>query len=81
MHQQTQSTVKRVLPDNADPAVDYTTAAARPGTLRGSVTLDIQTRQAQRLVYGRQRTDEKEKIIGLVRFGLNMKRIWTSAGR
>lgn len=81
MHQQTQPTVKRVLPDNADSAVDYTTAAARPGTLRGSATLDIQTRQAQRLVYGRQRTDDKEQIIGLVRFGLNMKRIWSSAGR
>ena len=40
----------RTLPDNADPVVDYTTAAARPGTLRGGATLDIQTRQAQRLV-------------------------------
>lgn len=81
MHQDNPSPVKRSLPDNADPAVDYTTAAARPGTLRGSASLDIQTRQAQRLVYGRQRTDEKEHIIGLVRFGLNMKRIWTAAGR
>jgi len=72
---------KRELPDNADPVVDYTTAAARPGTLRGDASLDIQTRQAQRLVYGRRKTEDKEHIIGLVRFGMNMKRIWTSAGR
>lgn len=72
---------KRMLPDNADPVVDYTTAAARPGTLRGGASLDIQTRQAQRLVYGRQKTETKEHIVGLVRFGMNMKRIWTSAGR
>ncbi len=81
MHQENSSTTTRALPDNADPAVDYTTAAARPGTLRGSASLDIQTRQAQRLVYGRQRTDAKEHIIGLVRFGLNMKRIWNAAAR
>lgn len=71
----------RVLPDNADPAVDYTTAAATPGILRGSVSIDVQTRQAQRLVYGRRQTEDKQAIIGLVRFGMNMKRIWTAAGR
>ena len=71
----------RALPDNADPVVDYTTAASRPGLLRGSASLDIQTRQAQRLVYGRRHTESKEHIIGLVRFGMNMKRIWSSAGR
>ena len=71
----------RILPDNADPVVDYTTAAAKPGMLRGEATLDIQTRQAQRLVYGRRKTEDKEHIVGLVRYGMNMKRIWTSAGR
>jgi len=71
----------RALPDNADPVVDYTTAAAKPGMLRGEATLDIQTRQAQRLVYGRRKTEDKEHIVGLVRYGMNMKRIWTSAGR
>lgn len=71
----------RALPDNADPVVDYTTAASRPGLLRGSASLDIQTRQAQRLVYGRRRTESKEHIVGLVRFGMHMKRIWSSAGR
>ena len=75
------TTQTRALPDNADPVVDYTTAASRPGLLRGSASLDIQTRQAQRLVYGRRRTENKEHIIGLVRFGMNMKRIWSSAGR
>jgi len=75
------ATSKRTLPDNADPVVDYTTAAARPGTLRGGASLDIQTRQAQRLVYGRRRTESKEHIVGLVRFGMNMKRIWASAAR
>ncbi len=75
------TTDKRTLPDNADPVVDYTTAAARPGTLRGGASLDIQTRQAQRLVYGRRRTDDKEHIVGLVRFGMNMKRIWSAAAR
>lgn len=75
------SKTTRALPDNADPVVDYTTAAAKPGMLRGEATLDIQTRQAQRLVYGRRKTEDKEHIVGLVRYGMNMKRIWTSAGR
>lgn len=69
----------RQLPDNADPAVDYATAAQRPGTLRGEASLLIQTRQAQRLVYGRRQSKEQPGIVGLVRFGLLTKRIWTSA--
>ncbi len=69
----------RELPDNADPAVDYKTAADRPGTLRGDACLVIQTRQAQRLVYGRRQSREHPGIIGLVRFGMLMKRIWVSA--
>jgi len=73
--------VKRELPDNADPVVDYTTAASQPGTLRGNANLVIQTRQAQRLVYGRKKTEDKAHITGLVRFGMNMNRIWASAGR
>jgi len=80
MNEETE-TVKRELPNNADPAVDYTTAAARPGTLRGDANLVIQTRQAQRLVYGRRKTEDKPHITGLVRFGMNMNRIWTSASR
>ena len=68
----------RQLPDNADPAVDYATASERPGTLRGEASLLIQTRQALRLVYGRRQSQEHAGIIGLVRFGMLMKRIWTS---
>ena len=74
-------TVKRELPNNADPVVDYTTASARPGTLRGDANLVIQTRQAQKLVYGRRKTEDKPHITGLVRFGMNMNRIWASAGK
>lgn len=69
----------RALPDNADPAVDYKTVAERPGTLRGDACLVIQTRQAQRLVYGRKQVGQQPGIIGLVRFGMLMKRIWVSA--
>ncbi|MFA7667926.1 MAG: TIGR03761 family integrating conjugative element protein [Burkholderiaceae bacterium] len=69
----------RALPDNADPAVDYKTVAERPGTLRGDACLVIQTRQAQRLVYGRKLVGQQPGIIGLVRFGMLMKRIWVSA--
>lgn len=69
----------RALPDNADPAADYRAVADHPGTLRGSASLVIQTRQAQRLVYGRRQTREQPGIIGLVRYGMLMKRIWVSA--
>jgi len=69
----------RDLPDNADPGVDYQTVADRPGTLRGDACLVIQTRQAQRLVYGRKQSGQQPAIIGLVRFGMLMKRIWISA--
>lgn len=69
----------RKLPDNADPVVDYKTAADRPGRLRGASYLTIETRQAQRLVYGRAHSDELQGIIGLVKFALVMGRIWRAA--
>jgi len=69
----------RVLPDQADPAADYQTVAERPGVLRGEACLIIQTRQAQRLVYGRKSSPEHPGIVGLVRFALIMKRLWVSA--
>lgn len=69
----------RNLPDRADPAVDYRTVVDRPGTLRGDACLVIQTRQAQRLVYGRRQSGEQPGIIGLVRFGMVMKRLWIAA--
>jgi integrating conjugative element protein (TIGR03761 family) len=51
----------------------------RPGALRGSATMTIETRQAQRLVYGRSKSESQAPIIGLTRFALTMKRIWTAA--
>jgi integrating conjugative element protein (TIGR03761 family) len=69
----------RKLPDNADPVVDYTTAVERPGRLRGTSYLTIETRQAQRLVYGRAHSDELQGIIGLVKFAMVMGRIWRAA--
>lgn len=75
----TEAPVSRDLPDNADPVVDYQTVADRPGTLRGEACLVVQTRQAQRLVYGRKPSGQQAGIIGLVRFGMLMKRLWISA--
>ncbi|RLJ22502.1 TIGR03761 family integrating conjugative element protein [bacterium endosymbiont of Escarpia laminata] len=69
----------RQLPDNADPVVDYKTATDRPGRLRGTSHLTIETRQAQRLVYGRAQSDDKQGIIGLVKFAMIMGRIWRAA--
>lgn len=69
----------RRLPDNADPAVDYTLASDRPGTLRGSACLLIQTHQAQRVVYGRRHSPGQPGIVGLVRFGLMVRRVWQAA--
>ena len=80
MNEETE-TPTRELPNNADPVVDYTTAAARPGRLRGEANLVVQTRRAQQLVYGRRKTEEKEHITGLVRYGMNMKGIWNAASR
>ncbi|MDH5181545.1 MAG: TIGR03761 family integrating conjugative element protein [Gammaproteobacteria bacterium] len=67
--------------DNVDQIVSPAEAASRPGSLQGNASLIIQTRQAQRLVHGRRKTDTKSHIIGLMRFGMNMKRIWSSASR
>jgi integrating conjugative element protein (TIGR03761 family) len=40
-----------------------------PGPLRGETWITLQTRQAERLVAGRQATAERPAIIGLTRFG------------
>ncbi len=40
-----------------------------PGPLRGETWITLQTRQAERLVSGRQATAERPAIIGLTRFG------------
>lgn len=70
--------VTRHLPNKADPGVDHSTVA-KPGGLRGGASLVVQTRQAQRLIYGRGEQQDKPAIIGLVQFGMLMRRIWTSA--
>lgn len=54
-------------------------ATAKPGGLRGGASLLVQTRQAQRLIHGRAESDSKAAIVGLVRFGMLMRRIWTAA--
>lgn len=73
-----QPNATRQLPDKADPGADHSTVA-KPGGLRGGASLVVQTRQAQRLVYGRSEQKDKPAIIGLVQFGMLMRRIWISA--
>jgi integrating conjugative element protein (TIGR03761 family) len=70
---------KRTLPFNADPAVGYQTAATRPGELRGVADLYVQTRQAQRLVMGRAANGDQPAIIGLVRFGMRVRQLWSAS--
>ena len=53
--------------------------AAGPGALRGQVWLTVQTRQAQRLIRGRNATAEKPAIIGLVGFADRLRVIWQAA--
>lgn len=52
---------------------------AGPGALRGQVWLTVQTRQAQRLVRGRNGNDDKPAIIGLVGFADRLRVIWQAA--
>lgn len=67
----------------AQPAVpaeaDQDQASDRPGRILGSAHLKIQTRQAQRLVYGRRRTNDKNQIIGMLQFGFFVQKIWAGA--
>lgn len=51
----------------------------RPGRILGSAHLKIQTRQAQRLVYGRRRSEDKNQIIGMLQFGFFVQKIWSGA--
>ena len=51
----------------------------QPGALRSQTSLEIQTRQAQRLVYGRRAKDGKAAIVGLTRFGTMLRVIWQGA--
>jgi integrating conjugative element protein (TIGR03761 family) len=49
------------------------------GALRGQAWLTVQTRQAQRLIRGRNGTTDKPAIIGLVGFADRLKLIWQAA--
>jgi integrating conjugative element protein (TIGR03761 family) len=51
----------------------------QPGALRSQTSLEIQTRQAQRLVYGRRAEPGKPAIFGLLRFGTLLRPIWEAA--
>ncbi|MCP4430254.1 MAG: DUF1845 domain-containing protein, partial [Gammaproteobacteria bacterium] len=49
------------------------------GALRGQAWLTVQTRQAQRLIRGRNGTTDKPAIIGLVGFADRLRLIWQAA--
>jgi integrating conjugative element protein (TIGR03761 family) len=50
-----------------------------PGALRSQATMEIQTRQAQRLVYGRMASAGKHEIVGLLRFAAMLRPIWSGS--
>ena len=49
------------------------------GALRGQAWLTVQTRQAQRLIQGRNGSEEKPAIVGLVGFADRLRLIWHAA--
>lgn len=51
----------------------------RPGVLRGGAVLTLQTRQAQRLVKGRDYSADKPAIIGLIGFANLVRSVWHGA--
>ena len=51
----------------------------QPGVLRSQTVMEIQTRHAQRLVYGRRAEGGKPAIIGLMRFSAMLRPIWSGA--
>ena len=59
------------------------TAAPRPpsdpGALRGEVWLQLQTRQAQRLLAGRRAGEGKAPIVGLLGFAERLRLVWQAA--
>ena len=50
-----------------------------PGALRSQAIMEIQTRQAQRLVYGRMASEGKHEIVGLLRFAAMLRPIWSGS--
>ena len=51
----------------------------QPGALRSQAIMELQTRQAQRLVYGRRVGDDRPAIVGLLRFATMLRPIWSGA--
>ncbi len=69
----TQNTDPKTTPGNRS------AKASRPGKLRGSYSIVLHTRQAQRLFLGRRKTDDKPAIIGLTAFSTMISKVWEAA--
>ncbi len=59
--------------------LDHKKLFESPGKLRSEAKIVIQTRQAQKLVKGRERREGVQPIIGMLSFGRRMKQLWLSA--
>jgi len=67
--------------DNPSSAEQISSINPQPtlGALRGQAWLTVQTRQAQRLIQGRNGSEEKPAIVGLVGFADRLRLIWHAA--
>ncbi len=64
---------------DADPGVPNNLVTHKPGGIRTEAQMTIHSRLAHAFFYGRKRTENKQPITGLVRFGHNVKYIWDMA--
>jgi len=62
-----------------DRQADTTHAVNSLGALRGQSWLTVQTYQARQLIHGRQATQDKASIVGLVGFADRLRIIWQAA--
>ena len=67
--------------DNLSSAEQISSINPQPtlGALRGQAWLTVQTRQAQRLIQGRNGSEEKPAIVGLIGFADRLRLIWHAA--
>ena len=71
---------KQTLPsDSAGVRTNTKRESNSPGALRGHAWLTVQTRQAQRLIRGRNGGVDKPAIIGLIGFADRLRVIWQAA--
>lgn len=63
----------------AQQLVDPPKQPERPGALHGQVWLTVQTNQAQQLIQGREGTEDKPMIVGLIGFADRLRVIWQAA--